>query len=95
MNWCFAGCTMLDQHIVIPSTVPELVSTFENSGINGKTITVKADLTTANKWKNTFHGVARVFVEVASQEAGDACRAADGWDDENMTISGIIGYTGP
>ena len=86
MNWCFAGCTMLDQHIVIPSTVPELVSTFEDSGIDRKTVTVKANLISSSNWKNTFKGVARVFVQVVSSEAGLACESADGWDDNTMAV---------
>lgn len=86
MNWCFAGCTMLDQHIEIPSTVPELVSTFEDSGIDGKTVTVKANLISSSNWKNTFKGVARVFVQVVSHEAGLACESADGWDDNTMAV---------
>ena len=95
MNYCFYDCDSLNQDMILPSTLEELVSVFQSSGLNGKTIKVKADFYGVNgagtdKWENAFAGVASVNVWVASQEAGDACSNAPGWNEATMEIVGIL-----
>ena len=95
MNYCFYDCDSLNQDMVLPSTLEELVGVFQSSGLNGKTISVKADFYGLNgagtdKWEDAFAGVASVNVWVASQEAGDACSNAPGWNEATMEIAGIL-----
>ena len=90
MNFCFSGCSKLSTVPDLPANVTSIVSVFYGCKINGTTVTVYGLIEDSSYCNNAFAGNPRVFVRVGYQETGMALESAEGWDDENMAITGVV-----